>query len=1118
MSTKINLNSIRKYNPGLLKDGDVIANFIARQKTFTKLLDHLKQEGKNSIPQHHIIIGQRGMGKTTLLKRIEVELRLDPKLSKRYAPLQYPEEQYNIDRLSKFWLNTIDVLIDYLEISDRKELVSEYDRKMQSLISVNEESELSESAYNLFTEIIKTIKRRPVLLIDNIDELFAGLKDEEQWQLREKLSKSNAPIFIGASAAPFDSVFEYKQAFYDYFKLTILEPLNSIDFHALISILADNIEDEEIRQSFQINKNRIEALYRLAGGNIRTAIILFSSLHTGFGDNVGDDLEKLLDEATPIYKSRVEELPDQLKTIIDAIALHWHPIDLKNLREATSLDNNTLSPQVRRLRKLGWITKTESNKTKGGKYEMTERFFNVWYLMRRTTRRHKRDITCLSRFFEEYFGSQGDSHARTLLNKPIRSSNDVTYRLALSEIVQDNILKEELLQYTRKGLKSLSENDPSILSSFNDSKDDEKPATLALKLIENGQYQEAKTEYLKSIEIDNQNANIWNNLGKLYYRKLNEYSKAKDAYLKAIELDDKFALPWNGLGNLYQDHLNDYSKSKDAYLKAIDLDDKFALPWNGLGNLYQDHLKEYSKAKEAYLKAIELDDKFTYPLSNLGNLYQFHLKDYSKAKDAYLNAIELDNKNPNPWYGLGKLYHYHSNEYSKAKDAYLKVIQLDTKNAYPWNSLGVLYIKKLNNYSKAEEAYLKAIELDDKFSYPYNNIGNIYLNQKKEYVKAKDAYLKAIELDDKYASPWLGLGSLYHNHLNEYSKAKDAYLKAIDLDAKLASPWNSLGNLYKDHLNEYSNAKDAYLNAIDLDDEFALPWNGLGDLYNYQFNEYSKAKDAYLKAIELDNKFAVPWCELGYLFDVYLNEDSKAKHAYLKAIELDDKYANPWNGLGHLYHYSLKEYSKAKDAYYMAIQLENKNKYSWTSLGNLYQDYLGEFTNAKEAYFKVLELDPTCIPPSYNLLYLFRDILNLKEDAKNIFQSLSENSEANNLDIYFLNESLFHIHDNNFGMAKSSLITAIERLDDKIPDNTFIGWQRYVSVAVNLGFGENAIQIFKENGIDVLMRPYYEAAIALQNNDDLHFQDIAAELRETAKEIYEFMKKYKSNLYNNRVN
>ena len=385
MERTINLKSIRKYNPAILSDEDVIANYVVRDAIFEKLLKQVSDEEANSIPQHHLIIGQRGMGKTSLLKRLEVEFRTQEDLARRFVPLQYPEEQYNIDRLSKFWLNTVDVLIDYLDLINNKELVKKYDKKIKTITAIKDEVELVDAAQKTFDDIINTLGKRPILLIDNINELFAALKKEEQWTLRNIISGNGAPIFVGASSSSLEESTTYEDAFYDYFKVYFLDALSYEEFHKLIFTLASNLDDSEIKTSFKTNELRIKSLYRLTGGNIRTAIILFSSLSNGFGDSVADDLEGLLDEFTPLYKARIEELPEQLKGIVDAIALHHDTIDLQTLRDLTHLDNNTLSPQVRRLRQMGWLNTLKIPKVAGNRYEISERFFNVWYLMRNFT-------------------------------------------------------------------------------------------------------------------------------------------------------------------------------------------------------------------------------------------------------------------------------------------------------------------------------------------------------------------------------------------------------------------------------------------------------------------------------------------------------------------------------------------------------------------------------------------------------------------------------------------------------------------------------------------------------------------------------------------------------------
>ena len=65
------------YNPGLLKPEALIRSFVAR----LDLLEELVEELRHDRPGHRLLVGQRGMGKTTLLRRVAVEVARDPSRS-----------------------------------------------------------------------------------------------------------------------------------------------------------------------------------------------------------------------------------------------------------------------------------------------------------------------------------------------------------------------------------------------------------------------------------------------------------------------------------------------------------------------------------------------------------------------------------------------------------------------------------------------------------------------------------------------------------------------------------------------------------------------------------------------------------------------------------------------------------------------------------------------------------------------------------------------------------------------------------------------------------------------------------------------------------------------------
>jgi hypothetical protein len=115
----------------------------------------------------------------------------------------------------------------------------------------------------------------------------------------------------------------------------------------------------------------------LTGGSPRTTTMLFKLIINGFAKEINDDLEALLDEITPLYKARFEKLSTQMQVIVDAIALHWDPINLEQLRDATRLGNSQLSPQIKRLLEVGWIESLDAYKAKGKAYQISERFFSI---------------------------------------------------------------------------------------------------------------------------------------------------------------------------------------------------------------------------------------------------------------------------------------------------------------------------------------------------------------------------------------------------------------------------------------------------------------------------------------------------------------------------------------------------------------------------------------------------------------------------------------------------------------------------------------------------------------------------------------------------------------------
>jgi Cdc6-like AAA superfamily ATPase len=190
------LRGIAINNPALLNPQELKDIFVARLELLERLLEDLRLSGNGSV-QHHLLLGQRGMGKTTLMRRLKDAIEEDPQLREKWMPLAFPEEQYNVSRLSDFYLNCIDALSDTLEQQGNPEIAESLDEVLDSL--PEDEEERAHVALNILRECADKLGRSLLLLVDNISLIFDRL-GKDQWAIREMLSSEKHFMLIGASA------------------------------------------------------------------------------------------------------------------------------------------------------------------------------------------------------------------------------------------------------------------------------------------------------------------------------------------------------------------------------------------------------------------------------------------------------------------------------------------------------------------------------------------------------------------------------------------------------------------------------------------------------------------------------------------------------------------------------------------------------------------------------------------------------------------------------------------------------------------------------------------------------------------------------------------------------
>lgn len=138
---------------------------------------------------------------------------------------------------------------------------------------------------------------------------------------------------------------------------------------------------------------------------------------------------------------------------------------------------------------------------------------------------------------------------------------------------------------------------------------------------------------------ESHNPENFNYLGVAYYRSGN-FQLALENFRKALELDENYAAVFNNIGSLY---LSVFLKNKDRnshdlamqnFNRAIDIDPRIYSAYNGRGAAYL-YANEINKAISDWQKAIEIKPNFFDPYFSIGVAY-LRLGDKARALKSFL--------------------------------------------------------------------------------------------------------------------------------------------------------------------------------------------------------------------------------------------------------------------------------------------------------------------------------------------------------------------------------------------------------------------------------------------------------------------------------------------------
>ena len=361
--------AVKKYNPGFLSDQEIIDSFCVRTAEFDSLVESLRESAASSSP-HSLVIGPRGSGKTHLLLRVAAELRRDPALSGLF-PIVFAEESYEVSTCGEFWLECLGRLAEQAPTEVRDNLRLTYD----DLRTVTDDQALADRCIGSLLDFADRRQTRLVLLVENLNMLFTDIDDPDVgWRLRQTLQTESRIILFGSATSRFDEIDNPEHALYDIFRVITLRPLDTAECETLWETVAGKPSTTEAVRPLEI----------LTGGNPRLlTIIARFGAERSFRDLM-ENLLDLVDEHTEYFKSHLESLPPQERRVYLALARLWKPSTTREVADLARLNTNTCSAQLKRLVQRGTVA-IEGGTPRRRQYYLTERLYNIYYLLRRGT-------------------------------------------------------------------------------------------------------------------------------------------------------------------------------------------------------------------------------------------------------------------------------------------------------------------------------------------------------------------------------------------------------------------------------------------------------------------------------------------------------------------------------------------------------------------------------------------------------------------------------------------------------------------------------------------------------------------------------------------------------------
>ena len=397
------LNSnIGLYRSGVTSPERIRHTSVAREHLLDNAIESLRGSVARKSKNHLLFIGPRGIGKTHLLSCIEDAVQSDETLSASVVIVRFPEESNRTLSFADFLIGMCGIL---------KEVLEDEPLWTKLFAAVETEDDDAKVADTLVPAIREENRRRGrtlLIMLENLGEILGQqIRDRNDVAaLRKFFMADNGCLLMATAPLHFDGITDVGQPFYDFFDIQILENLS---FEDTVEVIRLNLEWEErtdILETLEDMRPRLEALYRMTGGNPRLTMMLYELIAHESVTSVQDQFHLLLDRISPFYQGRLNDLPPGQRALLECLAsMRDQEKTPAAIAARMRMSQQETSSLLKRLTDAHYLrTAPHPRDRRSRLYAIREGFFDIWLAMNLSRGARKR-MPFLLDFFSLFYPS-----------------------------------------------------------------------------------------------------------------------------------------------------------------------------------------------------------------------------------------------------------------------------------------------------------------------------------------------------------------------------------------------------------------------------------------------------------------------------------------------------------------------------------------------------------------------------------------------------------------------------------------------------------------------------------------------------------------------------------------